>query len=137
MNSQIEREAYEVTVEGGKLVYKQSKNLVHTIEGSKWIFVLSSSRVLYVGQKEKGKFQHSSFVAGAATIASGRIVAHNGVLHVCMLHFSYTYSFFSMILNPGFKPYDRCGRNSGRNYGCGPLYRTMIVTDFISGYMAL
>ncbi|CAK8535937.1 unnamed protein product [Lathyrus sativus] len=78
----IEREAYEVTVEGGKLVYKQSKNFVHTTEGSKWIFVLSSSRVLYVGQKEKGKFQHSSFVAGAATIASGRIVAHNGVLHV-------------------------------------------------------
>jgi hypothetical protein len=38
---------------------------------------------MYVGQKEKGKFQHSSFVAGAATIASGRIVAHNGVLHVC------------------------------------------------------
>ncbi|WJX69768.1 hypothetical protein P8452_53958 [Trifolium repens] len=78
----IEREAYEVIVEGGKLVYKQSKNLVHTTEGSKWIFVLSSSRAMYVGQKEKGKFQHSSFVAGAATIASGRIVAHNGVLHV-------------------------------------------------------
>lgn len=78
----IEREAYEVIVEGGKLVYKQSNNLVHTTDGSKWIFVLSSSRVLYVGQKEKGKFQHSSFVAGAPTIASGRIVAHNGVLHV-------------------------------------------------------
>lgn len=77
----IEREAYEVIVEG-KLVYKQSNNLVHTTDGSKWIFVLSSSRVLYVGQKEKGKFQHSSFVAGAPTIASGRIVAHNGVLHV-------------------------------------------------------
>lgn len=78
----IEREAYEVIVEGGKLVYKQSNNLVHTTDGSKWIFVLSSSRVLYVGQKEKGKFQHSSFVAGAPTIASGRIVAHSGVLHV-------------------------------------------------------
>lgn len=78
----IERDAYEVIVEGGKLVYKQSNNLVHTTDGSKWIFVLSSSRVLYVGQKEKGKFQHSSFVAGAPTIASGRIVAHNGVLHV-------------------------------------------------------
>ncbi|XP_073224283.1 IQ domain-containing protein IQM5-like isoform X2 [Cicer arietinum] len=78
----IEREAYEVIVEGGKLVYKQSKNLVHTTEGSKWIFVLSTTRVLYVGQKEKGKFQHSSFLAGAPTIASGRLVAHNGVLHV-------------------------------------------------------
>lgn len=84
---QIEREAYEVIVEGGKLVYKQNKNHVHTTDGSKWIFVLSSSRVLYVGQKEKGKFQHSSFVAGAPTIASGRIVAHNGVLHVCYILF--------------------------------------------------
>lgn len=84
-NLQEEREAYEVIVKGGKLVYKQSKKLVHTTEGSKWIFVLSPSRILYVGQKEKGHFQHSSFLAGAATIASGRIVAHNGALHVCYI----------------------------------------------------
>ncbi|XP_029128655.1 IQ domain-containing protein IQM5 isoform X2 [Cajanus cajan] len=76
-----EREAYEVIVEGGRLVYKQSQKLVHTTEESKWIFVLSSSRILYVGQKNKGQFQHSSFLAGGATIASGRLVAQNGVLH--------------------------------------------------------
>ncbi|KAJ1420325.1 hypothetical protein SESBI_14459 [Sesbania bispinosa] len=76
-----EREAYEVIVEGGRLVYRKSKDLVHTYEGSKWIFVLSSSRVLYVGEKKKGQFQHSSFLAGGATIASGRLVAQNGVLH--------------------------------------------------------
>ncbi|XP_020228208.1 IQ domain-containing protein IQM1 [Cajanus cajan] len=75
-----EREAYEVIVEGGRLVYRKSQNLVHTIEGSKWIFVLSSSRILYVGEKKKGQFQHSSFLAGGATIASGRLVAQNGVL---------------------------------------------------------
>ncbi|XP_061371098.1 IQ domain-containing protein IQM1-like [Gastrolobium bilobum] len=77
-----EREAYEVIVEGGRLIYRQSKDLVHTTEGSKWIFVLSSSRTLYIGQKKKGQFQHSSFLAGGATIASGRLVAHNGVLDV-------------------------------------------------------
>ncbi|XP_027192439.2 IQ domain-containing protein IQM5-like [Cicer arietinum] len=76
-----EREVYEVTIEQGKFVYKKSKNLVHTSEGSKWIFVLSSSRLLYVGEKKKGQFQHSSFVAGAATISSGRLVVHNGILH--------------------------------------------------------
>ncbi|TKY48277.1 hypothetical protein E2542_SST25693 [Spatholobus suberectus] len=76
-----EREAYEVIVEGGRLVYRQSKDLVHTTEESKWIFVLSTSRILYVGQKKKGQFQHSSFLAGGATIASGRLVAQNGVLH--------------------------------------------------------
>ncbi|WVY99904.1 hypothetical protein V8G54_025974 [Vigna mungo] len=75
-----EREAYEVIVEGGRLVYKESKNLVHTTEESKWIFVLSLSRVLYVGRKNKGHFQHSSFLAGGATIASGRLVAQHGVL---------------------------------------------------------
>ncbi|KAK7325106.1 hypothetical protein VNO77_29189 [Canavalia gladiata] len=75
-----EREAYEVMVEGGRLVYRQSKEHVHTTEESKWIFVLSSSRILYVGQKKKGQFQHSSFLAGGATIASGRLVAHDGVL---------------------------------------------------------
>ena len=88
-NLQKEREAYEVIVEGGKLVYTQSKELVHTTEGSKWIFVLSSSKVLYVGQKRKGQFQHSSFLAGAATIASGRLVAHNGVLDVCFMFYTY------------------------------------------------
>ncbi|CAL0322084.1 unnamed protein product [Lupinus luteus] len=77
-----EREAYEVIVERGSLVYKHSKELVHTTEGSKWIFVLSASRILYVAQKKKGQFQHSSFLAGGATIASGRMVAHNGVLNV-------------------------------------------------------
>ncbi|CAJ1950922.1 unnamed protein product [Sphenostylis stenocarpa] len=75
-----EREAYEVVIEGGRLVYRKSQNLVHTVEGSKWIFVLSSSRVLYVGEKKKGQFQHSSFLAGGATVASGRLVAQDGVL---------------------------------------------------------
>ncbi|XP_023771245.1 IQ domain-containing protein IQM1 [Lactuca sativa] len=75
-----EREAYEVIVEGGKLVFRQTGLLLETIEGSKWIFVLSTSRNLYVGQKKKGLFQHSSFLAGGATTAAGRLVAHGGVL---------------------------------------------------------
>ncbi|XP_043706899.1 IQ domain-containing protein IQM1-like [Telopea speciosissima] len=75
-----EREAYEVIVEGGKLVYKQEGTLVDTDEKSKWIFVLSTARALYVGRKKKGVFQHSSFLAGAATTAAGRMVAHNGIL---------------------------------------------------------
>ncbi|KAG8657051.1 hypothetical protein MANES_03G035601v8 [Manihot esculenta] len=75
-----EREAYEVIVENGKLVYKQSGKLVDTVEGSKWIFVLSTTRSLYIGQKKKGTFQHSSFLSGGATTAAGRLVAHNGIL---------------------------------------------------------
>ncbi|KAI4344533.1 hypothetical protein L6164_011748 [Bauhinia variegata] len=75
-----EREEFEVIVENGKLVYKQNGNLVDTDDKTKWIFVLSTTRALYVGQKKKGSFQHSSFLAGGATTAAGRLVAHQGVL---------------------------------------------------------
>ncbi|KAL0315781.1 UNVERIFIED_CONTAM: IQ domain-containing protein IQM4 [Sesamum radiatum] len=78
-----ERESYEVVIADGKLVYKESCNLVDTTEGSKWIFVLSTTRTFYVGQKQKGKFQHSSFLAGGAITAAGRLVAHGGVLERC------------------------------------------------------
>ncbi|KAG8044965.1 hypothetical protein GUJ93_ZPchr0008g14053 [Zizania palustris] len=75
-----EREAFQVVVEAGKLIYRKSGVPVDTTEDSKWIFVLSTTRSLYVGQKKKGKFQHSSFLAGAATTAAGRLVAKDGVL---------------------------------------------------------
>ncbi|EYU20345.1 hypothetical protein ABFS82_01G012000 [Erythranthe guttata] len=75
-----EREAYEVIVEKGKLVYKQSGNLLNTDENSKWIFVLSTSKNFYVGPKKKGLFQHSSFLSGGVTTSAGRLVAHYGVL---------------------------------------------------------
>lgn len=79
---QKEREAFEVIVDSGKLVYKQSGLLVNTIDDSKWIFVLSTSRSLYVGRKKKGAFQHSSFLSGGATTAAGRLVVSQGVLEV-------------------------------------------------------
>lgn len=46
----VERAAYEVVVEEGRLVYKETGVFVHTNEESKWIFVLSTSRSLYIGQ---------------------------------------------------------------------------------------
>ncbi|XP_062088419.1 IQ domain-containing protein IQM1-like [Humulus lupulus] len=79
---QIERQAYAVIVESGKLLYMQTGCHVETSEGAKWIFVLSTSRKLCVAKKIKGIFQHSSFLAGGATIAAGRIVAHNGIIEV-------------------------------------------------------
>lgn len=86
LSLQKEREPYEVIVEGGKLIYRKSGLPVETEDGTKWIFVLSTTRNLYIGQKEKGQFQHSSFVAGGATIAAGRVVAHNGVLEVYIFY---------------------------------------------------
>lgn len=80
---QKEREAYEVVVENGKLVYRQSGLPVDTPADTKWIFVLGATMCMYVGEKKKGIFQHSSFVAGGAIITAGRLVVNNGVLEVC------------------------------------------------------
>lgn len=83
---QIEREDFEATVEDGKFIYKLSRKLIDTREptGVKWIFVLSTSNILYVGMKLKGKFQHSSFLAGGATLSAGRLVVVDGILKACL-----------------------------------------------------
>lgn len=84
-----ERTAYEVVVEDGKFIYKQSGELLHTTrvdKHEKWIFVLSTSKALYVGKKMKGKFHHSSFLAGGATLAAGRLVVENGILQAVWPH---------------------------------------------------
>ncbi|PNX98177.1 calmodulin binding protein [Trifolium pratense] len=85
----MERLAYEVVVEDGKFFYKQSGELLHTAAEdahAKWIFVLSTSKSLYVGKKTKGSFQHSSFLAGGATSSAGRLVIENGVLKAVWPH---------------------------------------------------
>ena len=81
---QMERKTYEVVMEGGKLFYKQTGELLDTTAESKdkWIFVLSTTKNLYVGKKKKGTFQHSSFLAGGAASAAGRLVVENGTLKV-------------------------------------------------------
>ncbi|KAK4258235.1 hypothetical protein QN277_007707 [Acacia crassicarpa] len=85
----MERLAYEVVVSDGRFFYKQSGELFHTNgEGgnAKWIFVLSTSKSLYVGKKKKGSFQHSSFLAGGATSSAGRLVVEHGVLKAVWPH---------------------------------------------------
>ncbi|KAK1435219.1 hypothetical protein QVD17_00980 [Tagetes erecta] len=84
-----ERKEYEVMIADGKLLYKQTGEYLDTTEsskGSKWIFVLSTSKTLYVGMKKKGLFQHSSFLAGGATLAAGRLVSEKGVLKAIWPH---------------------------------------------------
>ncbi|KAF8728813.1 hypothetical protein HU200_018094 [Digitaria exilis] len=84
-----EREDYEVVIEDGKFLYKKSGQILDTSCGprdAKWIFVLSTSKTLYVGQKRKGTFQHSSFLAGGATSAAGRLVVENGTLKAIWPH---------------------------------------------------
>ncbi|CAL0306443.1 unnamed protein product [Lupinus luteus] len=84
----MERLSYEVVVEDGKFRYKQSGELLDTTEDehAKWIFVLSTSKILYIGKKKKGSFQHSSFLAGGATSCAGRLVIEHGVLKAVWPH---------------------------------------------------
>ncbi|KAF9623898.1 hypothetical protein IFM89_006244 [Coptis chinensis] len=79
-----EREHYEYIVVEGKIARKQTGELLDTFkgeeEGVKWIYVMSTSKKLYMGEKIKGLFHHSSFLAGGATLAAGRLVCEDGVL---------------------------------------------------------
>ncbi|KAI4300440.1 hypothetical protein L6164_033820 [Bauhinia variegata] len=78
-----EREHYEYVVDEGKIFHKISGDLLHTREDSestKWIFVMSATKKLYAGKKKKGSFHHSSFFAGGATLAAGRLEAEHGIL---------------------------------------------------------
>ncbi|CAD6254794.1 unnamed protein product [Miscanthus lutarioriparius] len=77
-----EREHYEYIINEGKVIHKQSGEPLDTRgpKGTKWIFVMSTKKKLYAGMKQRGVFQHSSFLAGGATIAAGRFTAENGVI---------------------------------------------------------
>lgn len=77
-----EREHYEYIISEGKVIHKQSGEPLDTRrpKGTKWIFVMSTAKKLYAGKKQRGVFQHSSFLAGGATIAAGRFTAESGVI---------------------------------------------------------
>ncbi|KAK9921207.1 hypothetical protein M0R45_029727 [Rubus argutus] len=77
-----ERIHYEYVVAEGQIIHSQTRELLDTNEGSKakWIFVMSTTKKLYAGEKKKGVFHHSSFLAGGATVAAGRLVAEHGIL---------------------------------------------------------
>ncbi|CAM0151467.1 unnamed protein product, partial [Urochloa decumbens] len=78
-----ERELYEYIINEGKVIHKQSGEPLDTSqgpEGAKWIFVMSTARRLFAGMKDKGVFQHSSFLAGGAIIAAGKLTVENGVI---------------------------------------------------------
>ncbi|EXC25104.1 hypothetical protein L484_001548 [Morus notabilis] len=74
-----EREQYEYIVREGKLIHKQTGDVLDT-QADMSIFVMSTSKQLYVGQKKRGRFHHSSFLAGGVTIVAGTLGAENGTL---------------------------------------------------------
>ncbi|CAN4117290.1 unnamed protein product [Withania somnifera] len=76
-----ERQYYEYIIAEGQILHKLTGNLLDTTKGppgTKWIFVMSTSKRLYAGEKKKGMFHHSSFLAGGAALAAGRLVVQDG-----------------------------------------------------------
>lgn len=51
-----------------------------TRKGHKWIFVCDTSLRLYIGYKQAGAFQHSSFLHGSRILAAGQIKVKRGQL---------------------------------------------------------
>lgn len=51
-----------------------------TVQSNTWIYVLNSRRELYVGIKQTGKFQHSSFLSGGRVLSAGLLKAKEGTL---------------------------------------------------------
>ena len=92
----LERSYFEVLVKDGVLSWKSTGDPCYTrvgwlqriftkklVRSGTWIFVLSHDGRLFVGQKVKGRLHHSSFMAGAPTLASGNIhVGVDGTLKV-------------------------------------------------------
>ncbi|KAE8704616.1 hypothetical protein F3Y22_tig00110450pilonHSYRG01021 [Hibiscus syriacus] len=88
-NILAERDSFKVVIRNGMFVCKHSEQVQDTTGGPRdanWIFVLSAFKTLYLEMKKKGTFQHSSFLAGGATLSTGRLVVENGVLKAIWPH---------------------------------------------------
>lgn len=51
-----------------------------TVQANTWIYVLNARRELYVGIKQTGKFQHSSFLFGGRVLSAGLLKVKDGTL---------------------------------------------------------
>lgn len=94
--NRTERLQYVVEIQEGKLYWvNQGRKLVHSSKTPKpkkgapqgapnepvmMIYVMSPDGTLYVGDKKREKFHHSSFLSGSAVIAAGSICVEEGVL---------------------------------------------------------
>mmetsp|Transcript_11919 Transcript_11919/g.22760 ORF Transcript_11919/g.22760 Transcript_11919/m.22760 type:complete len:623 (+) Transcript_11919:237-2105(+) len=84
----MERKRLEVVVQDGLLVYKESGQVVDYPAESvdKLIFVMSPGHLLYIALKSRGRFHHSSFLAGGPALAAGAMKVVRGQLQTIVPH---------------------------------------------------
>ncbi|KAJ6923232.1 hypothetical protein NC652_016776 [Populus alba x Populus x berolinensis] len=80
-----ERQAYEVIVENGKLVYKESGMLVIQMKVPSGYLCLARRGLCTWGKRKRVGFNTLVFSPGGATTAAGRLVAHDGILEPLIL----------------------------------------------------
>ncbi|KAL2481642.1 IQ calmodulin-binding motif family protein [Abeliophyllum distichum] len=139
-----EREQYEYEVVDGKILHKITRKTLHTNTESpelKWIFVVSTSKKLYTGEKKKGFFHHSSFLAGGATLAAGRLMVVDGVLK-CISPYSGHYkptddsldSFLSILKENGVNLNEveiRKANEDAESHHNGKLAKDLSISDSV------
>lgn len=85
--SEKERQQYRVNVREGRLCWANASIQSSTRAAREvdtcgkqgtWIFVIDACGNCFVNKKVKGRFHHSSFVAGAPVRAAGRLVVEKG-----------------------------------------------------------
>lgn len=60
---------------------RMDKLLRQTLGANTWIYVSDESFNIFIGIKETGLFQHSSFLAGGIVTSAGLISVKNGIIH--------------------------------------------------------
>lgn len=82
--NESERKVYQATINNRGLISTPNQNRPTTlvdINGmvpNPHIFVVSPDNQLYVGVYDRGKFNHSSFLAGGSVLSAGEMVLENG-----------------------------------------------------------
>jgi hypothetical protein len=70
----VEREAFAVSAETGLMRWRRSGE---PVSGS-LIFVMSTKGQMFMGEKVRGRFHHSSFLAGNPVLVAGTVVMEAG-----------------------------------------------------------
>ncbi|THV07694.1 hypothetical protein K435DRAFT_265613 [Dendrothele bispora CBS 962.96] len=58
-----------------------NRMLRKTVRRNTWIYVTDKNYNLFIGIKDTGAFQHSSFLGGGLATAAGLISVRNGLVH--------------------------------------------------------
>ena len=78
-----ERGVSTISTATPKEIKRSEKKSKKKQKGDVWIYASDSTYKIYLGIKQKGYFQHSSFLAGGPITSAGTLIIKNGILLGC------------------------------------------------------